>query len=696
VVTTDTDSELGSVAAEAALAGAGRGRVIWTPTAADRQQSTLTMFMTWLKQSRNLSFEGYDELWRWSTTDQAEFWEAIWHYFAVEADVPYNSVMEGAGFQNTQWFTGARLNFARMVMRHEKRLADHVAISAFHEDGSYARWTWSELGTAVRRVATGFRAMGIGPGDCVAAYLPNVVEAAIGFIAAAAVGAVWSSCSPEFGAGAATDRFAQIEPKLLIATSRYDYAGRLHDRSESVRELVKGLPTLEHLVLLQDDAQNLIDHGPLLRSWSSLAATPEPTYDDFTFEPVPSDHPLWVVYTSGTSGAPKAIVHTHVGALLGAMKDLTFHLEAREGSVLLFYATPSWIVWNTVLASLALGTHVVLYDGSPFHPDLGSLWSIAERAGATIMGVSPGFAGRMKDRAYNPAAQHDLQRLEALILSGAVAEAPLYEWLADVLPPHCRILSQAGSTEVCGGYAGGVRLLPIHAGESTARMLGMDVDSVDPEGRSLRGSAGELVISTPFPNAPRCLWKDPGGIRLAASYLSHFGGRWQQGDMIIIHSDGGCKILGRSDATINRHGVRMGTSEFYRALEDDPAITDAIAVFPQAGRYRDRLMLFVTLTDERVLDDDLLAAIAARISARLSPRHVPDDIFDAPAIPYTSNGKRMEVPLRHLLEGQIHAQHFGAALQHDRATADWFTAFAGEPAPASECHRQAAFSPPRR
>ena len=656
-----------------------RGRVIWTPTAEDRSQSTLTAFMTWLKQHRGLSFDAYEDLWRWSTTEPAGFWDAVWHFFGIEADAPYRLVMEGTGFRNTTWFPGARLNFARMVLRHEERLADEMAVTAYREDGSHTDWTWAEFGAAVRRVATGLRAMGVQPGDRVAAYVPNVVEAAICFIAATAVGAIWSSCSPEFGAAAVADRFSQIEPKLLIAVPRYTYAGVLHDRDQVLRDLVKALPTLEHLVLLHDDAANLDFPGLPVSSWSSLAATPAPTRGTFQYESVPSDHPLWIVYTSGTTGAPKAIVHTHAGALLGIMKDLTFHLEVTEGSVPFFYATPSWIVWSTVLGTLSLGTRVVLYDGSPFHPDLGCLWSVAERSGATILGVSPGFVARMKERGYDAAARHDLHKLKALVLSGAATEPSLFEWLTGVVPLNCRILSQAGSTEICGGYAGGVRLLPIHAGEATARVLGMDVDAVDPEGRSLRGGAGELVIGTPFPNAPKCLWNDPGGTRLAANYLSQYGGRWQQGDIIVIHDDGGCKVLGRSDATMKRHGIRIGAGELYRAIEDDPVVADAIAVFPQAGHLRDVLILFVRLADGQVLHDNLRHALATRIGARLSPRHVPDLIAEAPAIPYTSTGKRLEVPLRHLLEAHIDAQQFCALLQHDRATADWYVAFAELP-----------------
>lgn len=676
MVTASADVDPGADAASLAALPESRGRLMWRPTDEDLSQSTLTALMDWLARNRGLSFGTYGDLWQWSIAEPAAFWDALWHYFDIEVDVPYQSVMEGAGFQGTRWFPGARLNFARMVLRHEKRLADAVALSAFREDGSHSEITWAELGAAVRRVATGLRDMGVQPGDRVAACVPNVIEAAICFIATSAIGAVWSSCSPEFGAGAASDRFSQIEPKLLIGVSRYTYAGAEHERGEVLRDLVKGLPTLKHLVVLQDDDVGFEVAGVTITTWHSLSATPVPETDSFRYESVPSDHPLWIVYTSGTSGAPKAIVHTHAGALLGILKDLNFHVEVTEGSVPFFYATPSWIVWNMVLGALSLGARVVLYDGSPFYPGLGSLWSVADRSGATIMGVSPGFIARMMERGYDPSANHDLHRLKGLVLSGAVTEAPLFEWLHEVLPSSCRIVSQAGSTEVCGGYAGGVRLLPVHAGEATARMLAMDVEAVDPQGRSLRGEAGELVIGTPFPNAPKCLWNDQGGARLSENYLSGYGGRWQQGDLIVIHEDGGCKVLGRSDATMNRNGVRIGAGELYRAIEDDPAVADSIAVLPQAGKHRDVLILFVRPANGRSLDDDLRVALAARIRSRLSPRHVPDLIVEAPAIPYTSTGKRLEIPLRHLLEAKLDAERFGALLQHDTATADWYANFA--------------------
>ncbi|MDE2439634.1 MAG: acetoacetate--CoA ligase [Betaproteobacteria bacterium] len=671
----DVDLKLDG-AKSAETPGEIRGRVIWTPTDEDRRKSKISALMSWLAEHRGLSFDTYEDLWHWSVTEPAAFWDAVWHYFGVETDTPYRAVMEGSGFQGTTWFPGARLNFARMVLRHEERRADDVAISAYREDGSHTEWTWAKLGAAVRQVATRLRAMGVEPGDRVAACVPNVVEAAVCFIATTAIGAVWSSCSPEFGAAAATDRFSQIEPRLLIGVSRYTYAGTVHERGDVLRDLVKGLPTLEHLVLLQDGAPDLEIPGVAVSTWASLAQAPGPAREDFHYESVSSDHPLWIVYTSGTTGAPKPIVHTHAGALLGLSKDLSFHVEVGEGSVPFFYATPSWIVWNMVLGGLSLGARVVLYDGSPFYPDLDCLWSVAERSGATIMGVSPGFIARMKERGHDPSAQHDLHRLKGLVLSGAVTEAPLFEWLSGILPSNCRILSQAGSTEVCGGYAGGVSLLPIRAGEATARMLGMDVLAIDPDGRSVHGEGGELVIGTPFANAPKCLWNDPGGERMAANYLSAYGGRWQQGDMIIIHEDGGCKVLGRSDATMKRNGVRIGAGEIYRALEDDPAVADAIAVFPQAGSYRDVLILFLRPAQGHVLDDNLRRALIDRVGAKLSPRHVPDLIEEVPAIPYTLTGKRLEIPLRHLLEGQIDAQQFGALLQHDRETAHWFAAFA--------------------
>lgn len=663
---------------EAVKAPARRGRILRQPTAEDIEDSTITAFMRWLCDNRALAFGNYADLWEWSIREPEQFWGALWDYFEIEAGTRYDAVRSGTTIQDMVWFPGARLNFAQHLLRHEGRFADRPALLCHSEDGTSREWTWEELGNAVRRVATGLRAMGIQPGDRVAGYLPNTAEAAVALLAATAIGAVWSSCSPEFGVTAALDRFGQIEPKLLIAVPRYRYVGKVHDRRAVIDQMLGDLPTVRHLVIVSDDPSDWQSSGcvPHVASWASLLEAPAPPAEEFRFEALPTNHPLWIVYTSGTSGPPKAVVHSHGGALLGALKDLSFHIEVTERSRLFFYSTTSWIVWNLILGGLSLGASVVLYDGSPFEPDIGRLWSIAEQAGATVLGASPGFIGKMIDKDYRPTTHHTLRTLQAVVLAGAIAEESICDWLAAELPPHTRIILQAGSTEICGGYAGGVRLLPFRSGEITARVLGMDVEAFDKDMNAVRGEMGELVIRGPFPNAPQCLWNDPDGLRFFEAYLSAFPGKWQQGDIITIFADGGCRIAGRSDATIKRNGVRMGSNELYRALSAEPLIADAIAVCPQEGCFRGQLLLFVQTAGSRALDDDIHREIERAISDGLSPRHVPDLIVQAPAVPYTVTGKRVEVPLRQLLEQRIRPEQFTMALQHDPDTAAWYTAFA--------------------
>lgn len=656
-----------------------RGRVIWRPTAEDIDSSTITAFMRWLAHHRSLVFASYADLLEWSVTDREQFWGALWDYFQIEASTPYEAVFRGDSFQDISWFPGAHLNFAQHVLRHETRLAERAALFFHSEDGSSSTWTWSDLGRAVRTFATALRNMGIKPGDRVVGYIPNIAEASIALLAVTAIGAVWSSCSPEFGPLSAIDRFGQLEPKVLLAVPHYRYAGKVHDRREALRDILDAMPSVEHVVLVSDDTDWLAMPDRTVSSWRSRMETAAPGQADFHFEAVPADHPLWIVFTSGTSGQPKAIVHSHIGALLGLMKDLGFHVEVTEQSVLFFYCTTSWIVWNLVLGGLSLGATVVQYDGSPFFPDIGRLWSIAEQRSATVLGTSPSFVGRMIDKTYVPAERHDLSSLECIILAGAVVEDAVSEWLSQALPPRTRIVPQAGSTEICGGYAGGVRLMPIRAGEIAGRMLGMKVEALDPQSQPVRNQPAELIIRAPFPNAPRGLWGDPTGVRLAEAYLSDFPGEWRQGDMITIFPDGGCRVSGRSDATIKKNGVRMGSNELYRALADDPLVADAIAICPQAGEYKGQLMLFVQLSRGTAASDDLHDRIASRIAHSLSPRHVPDIIVDVPAIPYTPTGKRLEVPLRQLVEGAIAPSQFATSLQHDPDTGRWYIHFSAQP-----------------
>ncbi|MEP6786102.1 MAG: acetoacetate--CoA ligase [Sphingomonadales bacterium] len=651
-----------------------RGRILREPTAQDVETSTLTALLRWLAEHRALTFSSYAELWEWSVSEPEQFWGALWDYFEVESSTPYDAVCHGSTIQNMAWFPGAQLNFAQHLLRHERGRGDRLALICYAEDGSRTDWTWANLGDAVRRVATALRAMGIQKGDRVAGYLPNVAEAAIAFIATTAIGAIWSSCSPEFGASAARDRFGQVEPKLLLAVPRYRYAGKEHDRAATLNDIIAGLPSVEHVVLVGDTDWQPPTPGAQVWNWASLIASAAPPLEQFQFEQVPASHPLWIVYTSGTSGPPKAVVHSHVGALLGTMKDLGFHIEVTDRSRLFFYCTTSWVVWNLLLGGLGLGASVVLYDGSPFHPDIGQLWRVVEETEATAFTTSPGFISKMIDKSYFPAARHSIEQLDILVLAGAVAEDSVCEWLASTLPPQTRIISQAGSTEICGGYAGGVKLLPNRAGEMTARVLGMNVDAVDPNGNSVRGQPGELIIRSPFPNAPQCLWNDPTGARFYEAYLSEYPGMWRQGDRIAIYHDGACRVIGRSDATIKRHGIRMGSNEIYRTLAAVKEIADFITVCPQEGSFSGELILFVQLAGGRMLDDSLKRHITNAVADGLSPRHTPDRIVPAATIPYTATGKRLEVPLRELLEGRLAPERFALSLQHDLDTADWYIA----------------------
>ena len=666
--------EAGGVASEGR--SSARGKIIREPSPHDVESSTITALLRWLRIHRALSFEGYPDLWAWSVREPEAFWGALWDYFAVEAATPYEAVLRGSTFSDATWFPGARLNFAQHLLRFERAHPDQIAMISYREDGSRTDWRWSELGDSVRRFGTALRALGIKPGDRVAAYLPNIAEAAIAMIATTAIGAVWSSCSPEFGPGAAFDRLGQIEPKLLIASQHYLYAGSVRDRGAALATIVTGLPTLEQVVLVGESGWRPPAPDTNVTDWESLVGSVELPAEPFAFEQVPADHPLWIVYTSGTSGPPKAVVHSHAGALLGAMKDLSFHIEVKAGSRLFFYCTTSWVVWNLLLSGLSLGATVVLYDGSPFHPDIGQLWRILEDSDTTTFTTSPGFISKMIEHSYRPLGQHDVGRLETLVLAGAVAQDSVYEWLETALAPSTRVVSQAGSTEICGGYAGGVKLLPSRAGEITARVLGMDVDSLDEEDRPVRGKRGELIIRSPFPNAPRYLWTDPAGTHFRESYLTEFSGMWRQGDSIVIYDDGACRVMGRSDATIKRRGIRMGTNELYRVLSSLDEVSDAIAVCPQAGVFADELILFVMLAGATAIDDQLERRIVHAIAADLSPRHAPDRIIAAPAIPYMATGKRLEVPLRQLLEQRMAPELFAASLQHDLKTAQWYVTMA--------------------
>ena len=652
------------------------GALLWTPSTGFAKDSNLARYMRWLADQGRV-FDDYDALWRWSVTDGDAFWASLWDYFDIASDTPYRRVRSDDPMPATRWFEGARINLAEHILRNEARVApDAVAIHHLSELRSHERMSWAELGDRVRRTATALRRMGIGPGDRVAACLPNIAEAAVALLATVAVGAVWTAVAPEFGARAAIDRLGQVGPKLLFVADGYRYAGTDHDCAATTGQLLAAVDTIDHVVFVPNlDPAAVPPADSRFLAWAHVQAVPAPAAADFRYERVESGHPLWVLFTSGTTGLPKPIVHGQVGITLELLRAQTLSANVGPGSTLFNYASTAWVVWNMLVGALITGTAIVLYDGHALARGAGTIWQIAEDTGATDLGFSPNLVCRMMQDGIVPGEAHDLTALNHVILVGSPATPDIYGWLDTAVKPDLWITSQAGSTEMCVGFAGGVPILPVRAGEIQARLLGMALECWSDDGRALIGETGELVMTGPCPMMPIALWNDEGGERYRQSYFADFPGVWRQGDRCRITPHGGLVILGRSDATLNRGGVRIGTAEIYRTVCDMAEIEDALAVDAGADGPS-RMILFVTLADGAALDAATRARVVERLRAENSPRHVPDLIVAAPAIPYTATGKRMEVPVRRLLEGAVPEQVSDRNALADPVAFDWFAAFA--------------------
>ncbi len=622
--------------------------ILWRPDAERIERASITGYARWLEQTRGLELPDYQALWEWSTTDLEGFWASIWERFDVVASVPYERVLGSRAMPGAEWLPGARLNFAEHALR--ARDADAVAIRHASELRPLAEQTRGELRAEVARLAGGLRALGVGPGDRVVAYLPNIPEAVAAFLACASIGAIWSSCSPDFGARSVIDRFAQIEPRVLMAVDGYRYGGKDFDRLGVVQELVAALPTVEHTVVLGylDPEPSLVGlRGPV--RWPDLLAAGEGA--TLAFEQVPSDHPLWVLYSSGTTGLPKAIVHGHGGILLETLKKMNLHVDLQADDRLFWFTTTGWMMWNFVVGGLTTDASIVLYDGNPGTPDLGVLWDLAEAAGITCFGTSAAYIGACQKAGLRPAEGRDLSRLRSVGSTGSPLSPEGFAWVYEALGDDVWLFSTSGGTDVGTAFVGGVPTLPVYRGELQARSLGVRLESWSPEGRPLVGEVGELVITEPMPSMPIFFWGDPDGSRYRESYFEMFPGVWRHGDWIEITERGTAIISGRSDATINRGGIRMGTSEIYRAVLTLDEVVDALVLdLPLPGT--DGFMpLFVVLRDGVRLDDDLVARIRARIREDCSPRHVPDVVEQIAEVPRTLSGKALELPVKRILLG---------------------------------------------
>ena len=606
--------------------------IVWEPSRERIASATITRYRDWLNETRGLALEDYADVWQWSVDELEEFWASIWEFFEVDASEPYERVLTTREMPGARWFAGARLSYAEHVFRG--RADGDVAIRHASELRPLGEWTWAELRARAGAIAGALREAGVGAGDRVAAYLPNIPETVAAFLGCASIGATWSSCAPEFGVRSVVDRFAQIEPKVLLTVDGYRYGGKDFDRSEAIAAVERELPTLQRTLVL-----------PYLAGgdWELPPA-------ELEFAQLPFDHPLWVLYSSGTTGLPKAIVHGQGGILLEHLKKLRLHLDAQAGDRLFWFTTTGWMMWNFLVGGLLSEASVVLFDGNPAYPDLGTLWDLADAAGITSFGTSAGYIAACQKADVEPRAGRDLSRLDSLGSTGSPLAPEGFDWVRDRLGEDVWLFSTSGGTDVCTAFVGGVPTLPVYRGELQARALGAKVEAWSEDGRPLVGEVGELVITEPMPSMPLYLWGDEDGSRYRASYFSTFPGVWRHGDWIEITERGTAIITGRSDATINRGGVRMGTSELYRSVLALDEVLDALVVDVPDGEGS-RMTLFVVLRDDAVLDNGLETEIRRRIREDCSPRHVPDAVLAAPEIPRTLSGKILEVPVKRLLMG---------------------------------------------
>ncbi|MFA9431317.1 acetoacetate--CoA ligase [Egicoccus sp. AB-alg2] len=623
------------------------GTLLWEPADDARERTNMGRFLTWVERTHGLDLPDYHAAWRWSVEDAESFWAALVAWFDLPLHAPYERVLTDASMPGAVWLPGARLNYAEQALRWT---GDGPAIVARSQTRDEVVLTRDGLRDQVARAAAGLRRLGVGPGDRVVGYLPNVPETMVAFLACAAIGAVWSSCAPEFGVKAVVDRVRQIEPTVLLAVDGYRYGRRTVERHDEVAHIRDALPSLRATVVLPY-LHDAVDRArfPGVTSWAELLAEPAP----LRFEAVPFDHPLYVLYSSGTTGLPKAIVHGHGGILLEHVKILGLHHDLGDGSVFTWFTTTGWMMWNYLVSGLTVGATVVLLDGDPAHPDLMTLWRLAAETGLDVLGVGAPFLLACRKAGLRPRDEVDLSRLRQIGSTGSPLPPEGFGWVRDAVGEHVQVCSASGGTDVCTAFVAAAPLLPVHAGEIPCRCLGASVEAFDPHGHPVVGERGELVLTRPMPSMPVGFWNDADGSRYRAAYFEDIPGVWRHGDWLEITDRGTCIITGRSDATLNRGGVRMGTSEFYAVVEDVEGVADSLVVHltDRAGDL-DRLVLFVVLTAGQDLDDDLRARLAHAIRSELSPRHVPDEVHVVPAVPRTISGKKMEVPVKRLLEGE--------------------------------------------
>ena len=614
-----------------------QGQLLWQPSPEQIQHTRLAHYLEWLRHERGCNFVDYHGLWQWSVNDLEGFWQSIWDHFQVQASSPYHAVLADRGMPVAQWFPGARLNLAEHILRHEQA---GDALLYLNETSALQGLPWGDFAKQVRTLATYLRERGVLPNDRVVAYLPNVPEAMVALCACAAMGAIWASCSPDFGAEGVLDRVRQLAPKVLLAVDGYRYSGKVIDRRGQVRQIARELDSIEQVIVLPmmfPDESLTLDNAI---DWRELQARPTLAAADFHCEQLPFDHPLWVLFSSGTTGLPKAIVQSHGGILLEQLKALHLHLDLRPGDAAFIFTTTGWMMWNTLFSTLLCGVRPVLYDGHPTWPDTDTLWQILQDSHASFFGTSPTYIELMNRQGVVPGERFDLHALRTVMPVGSPVSPQCNAWFYRNLKADIWVTTGSGGTDICTGLVSGVPTLPVYAGEIQARALGVDAHAFDQSGEPLIDQVGELVVTSPMPSMPVYFWNDPAGERYRQSYFQPWPGVWRHGDFFLLNTRGGCQVLGRSDATLNRYGVRIGTAEIYRALEPITEIDNALIVnldLPEGGFF---MPLFVQLRPGAQLDEALQHRVRDFLRQACTPRHVPDQIIAVPLIPLTLTGKK--------------------------------------------------------
>jgi len=653
------------------------GEILWEPSREWVEQTNLHAFRQWLQENRGVTFDDLHQLRRWSLEHLDDFWQAIWDYFEIEASAQPTAVLGKRTMPGAEWFPGAKLNYAQHILRNER--PGKAALLYANEDQVLHELEWSDMASSVRILATELRNMGIRPGDRVACYMTNIPQAAIALLACSSIGAIWSSCSPDFGTHSVLDRLSQIEPKVLFCVDGYQYKGKSFNRKAEVKNIVETLPSIEKVIYLPyldpNDTEPPVQNAAL---WHDLMDRDPVPADSFEFEQVPFDHPLWILFSSGTTGLPKAIVHGHGGIILEQYMLGVLHYNLKPEDRLFFFTTTGWMMWNFVVSTMLYSACPILYDGNPVYPEPDALWKLADDAGAVLFGASPTLQQMQQNMGLVPKDKFKFEKLESIMLAGSVVSAECTKWFYDNVKSDLYVAPGSGGTDICAGFCGPMPGLPVKAGIIQMPHMGVDLQAFDENGNSLVNEVGEFVVTQPMPSMPLYFWNDEGNVRYQETYFEDYPGIWRQGDYFMINEEDGCFVLGRSDATLNRYGIRIGTAEIYRCVDGMNEVEDSIIVNLDLPGEKFFMPLFVKLPEGKVLDDELKKKIGAKLRADYTPRHIPDEIYQVEAIPYTLTGKKMEVPVRKILMGRDPEKAANRDAMSNPASLDYFIRFREE------------------